>query len=378
MEDEYKQIDFRKIIDALLDDDAFFPVEYFAAFSDIERGDLSLLKNIWHQITPQRKAKLFENLELIYESDFTKDFSQVAILGLDDLNGVIRASSIRLLEEIDSRRLILPLIELLVNDTDINVRAQAATALGRFVYLGELEEIPQEDYEQIEEVLLTILANEESELVRQKTLESIGYSGREEIKSFIQNAYLSTNNNWIKSAVVAMGRSADEFWVDKVLTSLINPNAYIQLEAIRAAGELEIKSARKLLLKLILNDELDEDARTAAIWSLSKIGGEGVDILFQKLMDETEDEIEIMFLEDAMDNLQLTNGFLPELEFLEVEEADPSQMREFSFEDDEGDLSDLLFQNSWMREMMTQQEEDDDEYDEEGYEGRYDDENFED
>ncbi len=85
MEDTNNKIEFDVVLDALLDDDAAFPIEYFIEFSDISQPDLVALKKIWNQITPQRKAKLFENLEVIYDADYTKDFSQVAILGLDDL-----------------------------------------------------------------------------------------------------------------------------------------------------------------------------------------------------------------------------------------------------------------------------------------------------
>ena len=349
MEDQNSKIEFDVVIDALLDDDAAFPIAYFVEFSDISQTDLTTLKKVWNQITPQRKAKLFENLEVIYDADYTKDFSQVAILGMDDLNGVIRASSIRLLDNVESRQLIPPLVNMVLNDLEISVRAQAASALGKFVYLGELEEIPEQDLDQVEDILMQILQSDEHELVRQKALESIGYSGSEEIKSFIQNAYLSANDNWIKSALVAMGRSADNFWEEKVLTALLNPNQYIQREAIRASGELEIKSARKLLVKQIIQDTLEEESWAVAIWALSKIGGEGIEDLFQNLMEKSEDEEEILFLEDAIENLQLTNGILPELDILDIREVDDSRLREFSIDDDE--LSDELFQNSWIKSL---------------------------
>ncbi len=349
MEDQNSKIEFDVVIDALLDDDAAFPIAYFVEFSDISQPDLISLKKVWNQITPQRKAKLFENFEVIYDADYTKDFSQVAILGMDDLNGVIRASSIRLLDNVESRQLIPPLVNMVLDDLEISVRAQAASALGKFVYLGELEEIPEQDLDQVEDILMQILQSDEHELVRQKALESIGYSGREEIKSFIQNAYLSANDNWIKSALVAMGRSADDFWEEKVLTALLNPNPYIQREAIRASGELEIKSARKLLVKQIIQDTLEEDSWAVAIWALSKIGGEGIEDLFQNLMEKSEDEEEILFLEDAIENLQLTNGILPELDILDIREVDDSRLREFSIDDD--DLSDELFQNSWIKSL---------------------------
>ncbi|MAT40991.1 MAG: hypothetical protein CL609_01530 [Anaerolineaceae bacterium] len=364
MEEQNNKIEFDIVIDALLNDEAAFPIEYFVEFSDILQPDLVALKKVWNQITPQRKAKLFENLEVIYEADYTKDFSQVAILGLDDINGVIRASSIRLLDDIESRRLIAPLVHLLLNDLEISVRAQAAASLGKFVYLGELEEIPEQDLDHVEDALMQVLVSDEHELVRQKALESIGYSGSEEVKSYIQNAYLSANNSWIKSALVAMGRSADDFWEDKVLEALLNPNQYIQREAIRAAGELEIKSARKLLVKQIIQDTLEEENWAVAIWALSKIGGEGVEDLFQSLLEKAEEEQEILFLEDAIENLQLTNGILPELDLLDINEVDESRLREFSIDDD--DLSDELFRDSWIK-SMERNLEDEDDFDEDEY-----------
>ena len=43
-----------------------------------------------------------------------------------------------------------------------------------------------------------------------------------------------------------------------------------------------------------------------AIWALSKIGGEGIQTLFDKLIDDAVDEDEIAFIEEALENLSLT------------------------------------------------------------------------
>ncbi|MBA4400239.1 MAG: hypothetical protein C0396_10315 [Anaerolinea sp.] len=47
----------------------------------------------------------------------------------------------------------------------------------------------------------------------------------------------------------------------------------------------------------------------AAIWSLSKIGGEKVRDTLEKALDDSEDDDEIEMLEDALENLQFTEGF---------------------------------------------------------------------
>jgi HEAT repeat protein len=102
-----------------------------------------------------------------------------------------------------------------------------------------------------------------------------------------------------------MGRSADDRWTDDVLNSLVNDDDRIRRAAVQAAGELSIKSAGPLLLKILAEEE-EETVVSAAIWSLSQIGGEEARIFLQNLLDQTEDEEQIEYLEDALDNLAFT------------------------------------------------------------------------
>ena len=57
-----------------------------------------------------------------------------------------------------------------------------------------------------------------------------------------------------------MGRSNDDRWKKHVLSKLHAPDDDIRSEAIVAAGELELTSARAALLDL-LDDEEDEEIR---------------------------------------------------------------------------------------------------------------------
>jgi hypothetical protein len=60
------------------------------------------------------------------------------------------------------------------------------------------------------------------------------------------------------------------------------------------------------LLKL-LGEEEDADILSAIIWSLSQIGGEDVRTYLENLLDVIEDDDEqIAFLEEALDNLAFT------------------------------------------------------------------------
>ena len=87
--------------------------------------------------------------------------------------------------------------------------------------------------------------------------------------------------------------------------SLVNENERIRRAAVQAAGALSLRSARPILLKL-LGEEEDDGILSAAIWSLSQIGGEDVRTYLENLLDQLEDDDQIAFLEEALDNLAFT------------------------------------------------------------------------
>ena len=367
---ELEKIKFQTVIDALLDDDADFPTKYFISFSDLENKELQLLISIWNQITPERKAILFEKLEIINESDTLMDFNQIARIALADPVAVIRASGLRILKDYEDEKLIPIIIDLLENDIDIGVRAQAASSLGNYIYLGEIEEIHPNSLKKAENCLLQVLKSSENEIVRMKALESIGYSSSEEIPEYINAAFQSGKYDSITSALNAMGKSADTSWSLQVLSMLAHPDQRIQKEAIIAAGELELKQARKLLLKMVLEAESDEELWHVCIWSLAKIGGDQVKEVFDLLLEKASTEDEEIFLQEALDNLYLTNGIAPDFNILTLQEPEGESLHEIDIDDEELDLD--IVRKSWVDELEDKLEEiladdlDDDEYLEEG------------
>ena len=177
-----------------------------------------------------------------------------------------------------------------------------------FVYLGELEEIPQTLFTKIENALLEGLKQKDTSIVRRRCLESLGYSSRDEIPQWIEKAYKMEDEQWQASSLFAMGRSADSRWEKHVLDRL-DAQDEILFEAVRAAGELEIQAAREPLLELLEDfEEMEEDLRDAAIWSLSKIGGDDVRDTLEKIMDAIESDDEVDFIQNALDNLEFTEG----------------------------------------------------------------------
>jgi len=194
----------------------------------------------------------------------------------------------------------------LSNDQDASARAEAAAALGKFVQLGELEEIPKKTQRRIEDALLEKINSEDDANVRRQALEAIGYSSRSEVITLIESSFHREDPDWQASALFAMGRSSDERWEENVIPKILDENPRVQLAAIEAAGELGITAAREILLKLLQEEENDELVVNAAIWSLSQIGGEDARVYIESLIDETEEDDQVEFLEEALDNLAFT------------------------------------------------------------------------
>ncbi len=298
---------FEDAVNILLDEDQQIPQNILFLFSDIAPQQLKTLKENWTTISLVRRQEFVSNLKRALEVDTLLCFDLLAKSLLSDDDPIVRASAIRLLSDCESEGIVPALMEIAKNDTETHPRAEALTALGGFVLRGELDEISKESLREIEEVLLHIAKGNEKVELRQRALESLGYSSRPEAAEQIREAWQRETAIWKASAVFAMGRSCDEGWRDEVLRALLHENEIVRLAAAKAAGELALPSARPIMLKM-MEEENDDAVFRALIWSLSQVGGEDVREYLLSLLDQYDDEEEaqIEYVEEALANLDFT------------------------------------------------------------------------
>ncbi|MEX2162020.1 MAG: HEAT repeat domain-containing protein [Anaerolineales bacterium] len=299
------EISFDDVIVALRDEEQPFPARYLYRFSELEGEELGLLTRIWFGLSAQRRLGILEDLETLAEGNTILHFDAVNRIALGDEDARVRLTAVRALWSSEDVGLLPGLFEMLATDESNEVRAQAAAALGRFVYLGELGKIPEASLKSIEDRLFKVLESNSDSLVRRRALESLGYSSRPEVPDLIEQAYERDDDEWVISALFAMGRSADDRWGPLVIERLKDTDAELSREAARAAGELELGEALPALLELL--HEEDSELRLAAAWSLSQIGGNGVEDALEELLERTEDEDETDLIEDALENLAFTH-----------------------------------------------------------------------
>ena len=318
------EISFKEIIIDLLNNDKPFPAVHLHRFSDMTPEELKELGTVWKDVDTFRKQTLLEDLVILTDADTLVNFCDFALFAITDENATVRARAIHLLFEYQEKYLAPIFIKIINTDEDETVRAAAASALGPFVYLGELEEIPESLFHNIENCLLAKLEGKETEQVKQRSLEALGFSSNQKIPAHITAALNKKTLPWITSAVIAMGRSADKRWEQQILTYLDHEDLSVQLEAVRAAGELSLKSARQPLLEMVPTPEFEDDIdlRMAVIWSLSEIGGDNVAQVFKLLLENCEETEEVEFIEDAIENLSLTEGIMSSLDMFEFDYPD--------------------------------------------------------
>ena len=305
--------------------------------SDLSRQDRDELETLWPELDTERRQAIVQNLHEIAEANFEVSFDAVFRLALEDESPEVRATSIRALWESEEPDLIAPFLNFLQNDSDPLVRAAAASALGRYIYLGEIEELPAAQSQRVEKALLAVIHGSDELEVRRRALEALAFSSRPEVHELVRTAYDSDEAKMRVSAVFAMGRTANADWAKPVRAELDSPEPEMRFEAARAAGELELQDAGPRLAEL--TSDADQQVREAAIWSLGQIGGEFARETLTQLLEQAEDDDSQEFIQEALENLDFTD----EMQAFSMFEFEPGEedTLELDLEDEEVEDEDL-------------------------------------
>jgi hypothetical protein len=320
--------------------------------SRMEQDCLNSFKEIWPTIPTPRRREVMRSLVEICESNFEVDFRQLFRFCLNDPDPEVRATAINGLWEDENPILVERFANLLRTDEAVIVRAAAAIALGRFVYLGEVEELDLVPANLAKQTLLESIYQADEHIdVRRRSVESVAYSSDEQITRIIENAYYDEAEEMQTSAVFAMGRNVDSCWIPHVLTELDNPSPAIRFEAARSCGELEISKAVPKLVELF-DQEDDLEVQEMIIWSLGHIGGTAARQILEACL---EHNIELLATaaQDALDELNVfgdtslslfdfedDDDWLDDSDDIDLDDDSGDYDGFDNYEDDSGDIDD--------------------------------------
>ncbi|MGH2621308.1 MAG: HEAT repeat domain-containing protein [Anaerolineales bacterium] len=268
--------------------------------SDLDSLHLAEFREAWEGFGANRRHRILLALGDLANSKIELSFEAINRMALADPDPRSRAQAIANLWESEDPLLARQLLDELLTDPAAEVRRAAAVALGSFVLLAETQGLEQRLRLEIEQGLLEAIRSDPSLEVRDSCLGSLGYSTREEVPVLVEQAYASGQGSSLRAALRAMARSADSRWAELVLPKLQDPEPDIRLEAVQAAGELDMRQASDELVDLL--EDVDDRIRKAAIRSLSQVGGSIATAALEQLQESASDS-EAELIQDALENL---------------------------------------------------------------------------
>ena len=240
--------------------------------SNLNSEELELLKQAWVSIEPERRQQIIYRLVELAEDNVELDFDDIFKNCLTDQDAEVRGKAVEGLWECEDTSLINPFINLLERDSSENVRVAAATALGKFAMLAELNKLRSCHTSKICQALLAVINDENRGVeAKRRALEAVAPLNLPQVGRTIREAYQSHSRKFKISAIYAMGRNCNRSWLPVLLEELSNADTEIRYEAAGACGELGEEEAAPYLMKLI--GDPDVDVQVAALRALGNVGG---------------------------------------------------------------------------------------------------------
>jgi len=260
------------------------------ALSNLNLEELELWEQAWNNIESKRRRQIMYRLVELAEDNLQLNFDGIFRNCLKDQDAEVRGKAVEGLWESEDTSLINPFINLLEQDGSVNVQVAAATALGKFAMLAELNKLRPCYTSKICQTLLGVISDKNRAVeVRRRALEAVAPLNLPQVEKNIREAYQSHSRKLKSSAIYAMGKNCNRSWLPLLLRELSSADAEIRYEAAGACGELGEEEAAPYLIELV--GDSDVDVQLAALQALSKIGGSEAKKYLQQCLNNPSEVI---------------------------------------------------------------------------------------
>ena len=279
--------------------------------SDLDREGSRALSDAWSSLDERVRVGVIQKINDVVEERFDLNFGRVLRLALSDESAVVRQLAIAGLWEDDRIDLLPTFLDLLLSDESVDVRTEAARALGTFTGIAAEGALAPDVASHLREQMVDVIEGcDPPYTLRRRIIESLGSLADDpRVASVIEAAYESGDDGEMASALFAMGKSHSDRWVTTVLGKLENDEPEIRLEAVRSAGLLGDDRATPILSAIAQEDETE--IRFAAVTALGQIGGRPAAAALRRLRDLAgEDEADVYdeAIEEALGSLDLLSA----------------------------------------------------------------------
>ena len=299
-----------------------FPVaRVLEALNDMTPTDFKTFQVVWPTIPDDRRSDVMHALLAVnaLEEGYKFDFTAIFRLALADPDERVRIYGVEGLEPDDSPLLINIFARMMREDTSEIVKAACATALGKYLYLGELEELAKIDRDKAYSALMgALLVAPRNSLFHHRVIESIGFADNEETRTILAEAHDSESEDLRLSAITAMGRSGNQLWAPRLLADMVSDSAETRGRAAWACGETFLDDATGELGRLIREDH-DQEVQLAAIEALGEIASDDARALLKRATDSKDEELALA-AEEALENAEMLGDVRQMLDTMDEED----------------------------------------------------------
>ena len=258
-----------------LPEDDGSPISY-GALSELSRltvPEAEEFGQLWLEWNWSRVLEILERMTELCEEQSDVEFEVIYKQGLQHPSSDVRVAALKGLEESDDRALVRPLTEMMKSDPVVEVRAAASIPLTYLAALAEMGKLTSRYKKILFDSIYSVLQDEnELMTVRLKALEAVSVFADRRLFPYIEAALASGDSAAKQSAIFAMGRTSDPYWIDKVIPNLDHDLVSIRYEAVMALGELADEEHLKVLETP--KDDTDLTVQLAAISATERVGGD--------------------------------------------------------------------------------------------------------
>ncbi|HQF81208.1 MAG TPA: HEAT repeat domain-containing protein, partial [Flexilinea sp.] len=231
-----KKNKFSDILSELRENNRELTYKEIQSFSDLSEENLAQFRQTWNLLSNKRKEMFFELLLVEFMSNTLMDFSEIALIGLNDEDPIIRRGSLKLLMDNRKSYFLDRLISISKQDPDTEVRLDAISTLGYFLMDTDTAERGKNKAEKVLKTLESLMESPDK-MTRLRVMEALAYVDHPSIIPLVYASLTSDIDTEIASGLRAVQNSLNRRWAANVIENLDHPNPDVQYEAIKAVGE---------------------------------------------------------------------------------------------------------------------------------------------
>ena len=275
--------------------------------SDLSVEKTAKLRSVLSEMPAESRNRFYSGMHQIFPEFYEYNFAPIAEVGLDDPDGDIRAMSINTLSLEDSREIGDRLLRAAEEDPAETAQIAAINVLGQYMLSEVLEEpipVPGENLHKVLEKLI----EHKTPAVRRAAIVSYAVSETARVNELIRGYLAGNNRDELISALRAVSISMNEDFSQSVLELINHDDEDIMMEAIRAAGVLQLKEALPVLYELLSRfDSISPELLLTTANAVAEIGDESsidvLETLGEAVVDMDEDITEA--IDDSIDTLNM-------------------------------------------------------------------------